>query len=413
MSPLDFMLSQQPQDEATPTGFDAWFANLMSTRRQIKGDMRGEKIVGGTFSGMTTEEARQRAQEMWQQLPPDQQNEWATRATGAPLLAPSEQGEQPPKELPPLLRNNPNAPGLNSPSMGSGRSTTGPGRNVAERFAAMGAAQAVRAAGAKEAVTAKRIEQVLNPTQTVDAARAVRDAALAQSGITDMGGGKKALSNKYGTGFATQGGLPTPGPHVYDDGKPVDMAASRAKGSIVTMPGDNAVPSVAFKEDIAAKVAAAAPGAGARLAQDRGVEIGALHMANMASGDYQKAVSYVNTPQTPVTPPPAALPDDRPGVASRNFSASIAARTLPSPAKAVAATKQPVAQPVQTPPVAAAPVVGGITPPPPAPPAAKPVINRQRPTAPAPLPTTQRTRNAPKPGPSFEPRTQPWAPVIG
>lgn len=373
-SPLDYPLGQDA--EVQPTGFDAWFASLMSARRQIKGNMRGEKIMGGTFSGMNTEEARQKAQEMWQQLPPDQQNEWATKATGSPLLAPSEQGDQAPKELPPLLRNNPNAPGLNSPTMGTygGKSGTSPGQNVVERFVEMGAAQAVRAAGAKEAVTAKRVEQVLNPGQTVDAARAVRDAALAQSGITDMGGGTMALNNKYGTGFATQRGPATPGAHVWDNGKPVDMAASRTKNSIVTMPGDNAVPSVAFKEDIAAKVSAAAPGAGARLAGDRLVE----QTQYVLGQNYQKdAKSLRNWQQAQVAAQPKGpdiqavnagavaslpFPVKAPVVQPPGSGVLLPGKTLRGSPQPAASAMTPVVAPVQ-PTQAATPVAGSVKPP--------------------------------------------------
>ena len=229
----------------------------------------------------------------------------------------------------------------------------------------------MRAAGAKEAVIAKRVEQTLNPAQTVDAARAVRDAALAQSGITDMGGGKKALSNKYGTGFATQGGPPTPGPHVYDDGKPVDMAASRAKGSIVTMPGDNAVPSVAFKEDIAAKVAAAAPGAGARLAGDRLVEqtqyvLGQNYQKDAKSlRNWQQAqvaaqpkgpdIQAVNTGAIASLPFPVKTPVTQPP----GSGVLLPGRTLTGSPKPAASVMAPVVTPAQ-PTQATAPVVGGI-----------------------------------------------------
>jgi hypothetical protein len=157
----------------------------------------------------------------------------------------------------------------------------------AEASAASQQALGQRQAAAKMAVRDTRIQQVTNPGETVDRIRTVQEAERNQMGITDLGGGTKAMSNKYGTGFAkrmTAEEYATRAPGVIRDEKgTVDTAAlmaAAASGGAPTVPykpgpgqgfpsltAGEARPQV--QQQIASGITAAAPGAPARLAQDK------------------------------------------------------------------------------------------------------------------------------------------------
>ena len=111
----------------------------------------------------------------------------------------------------------PNAPSFNSPTMGKygeDQSGTSPGANVAERFLEMGQQQAQRLQFAKNTVTTAKAAQAAVPANKPMMPR--------------------SISTPYGTGSVTFNQPKPMGPTVFDGGKPVDMAASRAAGTIVT-----------------------------------------------------------------------------------------------------------------------------------------------------------------------------------
>ena len=111
----------------------------------------------------------------------------------------------------------PNAPTFNSPTMGKygeDQSGTSPGANVAERFLAMGQQQDQRLQYARNSVTAAKAAQAATPPNKPMLPR--------------------SISTPYGTGSVTFNQPKPMGPTVFDGGKPVDLAASRAAGTIVT-----------------------------------------------------------------------------------------------------------------------------------------------------------------------------------
>jgi len=126
--------------------------------------------------------------------------QWLARASGDMGGGAKAMGQ-----LPENMRGMPNAPDLSGFQQfdKQGRQVSGPSPSARQRFMDSVNQGAVRAQAAKKAVQDRKAWQAANPEAVADMSIAARDAQLAQSGITDMGGGTKAMSNKYGTGFAT------------------------------------------------------------------------------------------------------------------------------------------------------------------------------------------------------------------
>lgn len=277
--------SPAPQQPITP--LELYQAHQLRGGRDTGGFRPGgssfSAFKGAGIKGADHNDARLNAASAWHKMPHGDQIDWLS-ANGAPPDMIAEHTKKAPAApaLPASVLAMPNQPDVNG-----GR----PGKNVMQRFAAMGAADASRNAAVKQAVTAAHAAQVVNPAATVDAARAVRDAALAKDGITDLGGGNKVMSNKYGSGFATQlspDQMKTRKPGVIRDEKgTVDVGKMMAnKGGNGPVPYVPPTPGTPFansptagetrpevQQQIATGIASLMPGASKRLEADRNREV--------------------------------------------------------------------------------------------------------------------------------------------
>jgi hypothetical protein len=275
------------------SGFNAFFASLSAKTRGVKGSMRGISNLGGKWAGKTPEEARQLAMEEYAALPDEEKMQWESKASGEQL--------KPGGAMP-------------FPSVSTGRMSktlvSGESPTAASRKAAMDGTAAANAAAAKAAVTARKAQQDANPAAVVDMNIAAKNENLAKSGITDMGGGTKAMSNQYGTGFAetlTKEQFAARKPGVIRDEKgTVDMAALK-KGKLAYDPTEMGAGAIAYgsptagtpalnmdagdelRKSIASKVMAAAPGAAERLAADRARMISAMPPPKVAQAAQKPA----------------------------------------------------------------------------------------------------------------------------
>lgn len=310
-------------DEQPISGFNAWFASRMSKTRGVKGSMRGMSNLGGPWAGKTPEEARQLAMEEYAALPDQEKMQWESRASGEQLRP---GGAMPFESV---------STGRMGKPLVSGASPT-----AAARKAEMDSAAASLAKAAKDAVASRKAWQDANPAAVVDMNIAAKSENLAKSGITDMGGGKMAMSNRYGTGYVEmltpeQMATRKPGT-IIDEKGVVDVSAMMAnKGQGTTVPyktGTTATPALnmdagdQIRQGIAAKVAAAAPGAAERLAADRNRMLSAMPSAKPA------------TAAAPVQPAaaPSALPAMPPAVKTA------AKQAAPHVARAAASVISPI-----------------------------------------------------------------------
>ena len=247
-------------------------------------DQRRGRFTKGPFAGMSLTEAQDHAPVLWQQMAqndPNYAETWDSRANGRTT---ERRGV---KQLPRSLRRLPNAPDLSRPAQRDPVNGTlvrsGASPYAAGTFQAMNNALTMRKATAKQAVADKRAQQVLDVPGTVDRAIAAKNQQLAQDGITDLGGGEKSLSNKYGTGYATTSATPRkfgskPGA-IMDENGVVDLNKTRAANTVINTPGSSGNTALnmdardAVRADIGQKVNAAMPGAADRLAADRNREI--------------------------------------------------------------------------------------------------------------------------------------------
>lgn len=247
-------------------GFAAYAAAEFAGSNE-HGSMKGIKLKGGRFSGKTKEEAYQELRKEYAGMGDEDKMRWEGIGRGDDLRT----GANPTPQLPPSLRGAPNAPDLSGPNAS---------RTAAARYQAMNADSAARAGNAGVAVAARKEWQAANPEAVADMSIAANDDRLAKSGITDMGGGYRAMDNKYGTGIATPA---TPGTMPFGPGRTgvirdengaVDMQAL-GKGELAYVP--NAAPPVAaYQENIQSTIAEAAPGAMGRRAADREKVIASL-----------------------------------------------------------------------------------------------------------------------------------------
>lgn len=179
-----------------------------------------------------------------------------------------------------------------------------------DRFSTMAQNQIDRANAGRQAVYNKHAEQILNPAGTVDRNIAAKNENLAQSGITDMGGGRKILSNKYGTGVSLRPGDPgygtNNGPHIIEKGQGVKVSGDKIVPDGAPVPGG--ISRATMKEDIAAKTAGIAPGASDRLAADRTKAIARQTQENAPMVGAAKTQLGLDAAPTSAAPPVVAKP---------------------------------------------------------------------------------------------------------
>ena len=253
-----------PHAADTTPGRDAWF-----DRHTQNLDPAGV-VRGGVFDGMTHPEALAQRDSLWSQVSHGMQNIWNATAQGATspasLAALSARIPTPQATLP-----------AKTPCQSSGTDCVPSGHG-----SAMGAAPAQQPspasapspdpAATRQAIIDQHTSQVMNPGATVDAARLVREAGLAADGVRDLGGGNRMINNPHATGVAVTGATPTPGPHVFDNGRPVDLAASKQAGTITYGTGEG-LAAGQLRSAINNQVAALVPGADERLKKDRDQEV--------------------------------------------------------------------------------------------------------------------------------------------
>lgn len=277
------------------------------------------KVVGAKVSGANMAEADMNALKQFDKLSPSQQLQWGIENGAPPKMIEAHKATMPQAPaLPPSVLAMPNQPDRAGPK---------PGVNVDQRFAAMGAADASRNAAVKRAVTAAHAAQVKNPEGTIDAAIAVHDAALAKDGITDLGGGNKAMKNKYGSGFA----VPMPeGPRqpgvIRDEKGTVDVGKMmKNKGGNGPVPYVAPTPGTPFansptagemrpetQQQIATGIANLMPGADKRRQKDAEREVEVFRDNNAfqyGSGIFDRVNNYLESGgfTTGNQTPPAAI----------------------------------------------------------------------------------------------------------
>jgi hypothetical protein len=191
-------MEQQPDNS---DGFAQWFTESNADGQY---DEKESKYTSGKYRGKTLNEATALAREEFAALSkstPGFSDKWGSRARGDDVS----QGPKAMGQLPENMRGMPNAPDLSGFQQfdKQGRQVAGPSPSARQRFMDSVTQGAVRAQTAKQAIQDRKAWQEANPGAVADQAIAANDARLAESGITDMGGGTKSMSNKYGTGFAT------------------------------------------------------------------------------------------------------------------------------------------------------------------------------------------------------------------
>ena len=336
--------AQTPQAPATPTLRHYYAASQTNGGREVGGFKLGggtySKVVGAKVAGANMAEADMNALKQFDKMSPSQQLQWGIDNGAPPKMIEAHKAGMPQTPtLPPSVLAMPNQPDVNG-----GR----PGTNVMQRFAAMGAADASRNAAVKQAVTMAHAAQVAapegeiaNPGGAVNAAIAVRDAALAKDGITDLGGGAKAMKNKYGSGFAA----PMPeGPRqpgvIRDEKGTVDVATMmEGKGKLDAVPYVPPIAGTPFEkgltagsvrpqmqQQIATGIADLMPGADKRRVADRSREVknyAARQVATYGSDLGDKIKTFASESQPGFTGPftPSSLagkPNAKPVVAANS-----------------------------------------------------------------------------------------------
>lgn len=314
-----------------PTALEFYQAKRLSGGRETGGFKQGGSsytaFKGAAIKGADIGDARLNAATEWHKMPHASQIDFLTKNGARPDLIASHQAAAP--AMPALqasvlaLPNQPDRAGPN------------PGVNVDQRFGAMAQQNTDRNAAVKKAVTTAHASQVANPAATVDAARAVQAAGLAKDGITDLGGGNKVMSNKYGSGFATQlspDQMKTRKPGVIRDEKgTVDVGKMMAnKGGTGPVPYVPPTPGTPFansptagetrpevQQQIATGIASLMPGASKRLEADRNREVTSYADANAAqygANVATKATNYIKSGgfTTGDGTPPAAIAKSSP-----------------------------------------------------------------------------------------------------
>jgi hypothetical protein len=315
-------MEQQPDNDGA---FAQYFTE---TNADGQLDPKSGKYTSGPYKGKTLNEAMAMGRDEFAALnksTPGFADKWGSRARGEDVST----GPKAMGQLPENMRGMPNAPDLSGFQQfdKQGRQVSGPSPSARQRFMdSVGQASAKKTA-ATNAVNQRKIEQINNPAMVADMSIAAKDAQLAQSGITDLGGGTKAMTNKYGTGFAT---TMTPQEAadrkagktfgtIMDEKGSVDvkgMMANKGKGTTTPyQPGSTETPSLnmdagdAIKAGIQTSIAGAMPGADARRASDRMKTVAAVQaqQAPMASTPgFSPTIAGPLNP-TPQIPPPAGV----------------------------------------------------------------------------------------------------------
>ncbi|HYF37595.1 MAG TPA: hypothetical protein VD994_20000 [Prosthecobacter sp.] len=272
--------ASSPDSRPHILGFNAFKASKLAGGRKVT-DRHGTRYLGGKVSGEPMEvDAELHAE--YAALSDDAKAEWEARGTGDNL---KQQGASAVQQLPPAFARMPNAPDLAGPLAS---------RTAGARFMQSVQQVAARNQAATAAAQALRQQQIAHPEIAVDSAIAARDARLAESGITDMGGGTRVMSNQYGTGISTK---LTPEQIaqrrpalIIDEKGVVDTAKMMAnKGTGTTVPylaGTQETPALNMdrrdevRSGIQAGITAAVPGAGERRAADRAKSISNFSIAN-------------------------------------------------------------------------------------------------------------------------------------
>lgn len=254
---------------------------------------------------------------------------------------------QPP--VPDWIKNQPNAP--NGPGVSG---------DAMDRFATMTKQQFNRRDEAKTAVLNTHAAQILNPTATVDRNTQAKTENLAKDGITDLGGGRMSLSNKYGTGAVLQPGDPgyrNNGPHIIENGQGVKVSDDKVVPAGAPVPGG--ISRAAMKEDIAAKTAGLAPGASDRLAADRTKAIARQTQENAPMvGAAKTQLGLDEAPATTPKPSPVVAPmPPKPSFMATDVGMGNPGQDSMGPVPGTAAPAMPMMRPPVPPPsVVAAPV---------------------------------------------------------
>lgn len=385
-------------------GFAQWFTEDNADGQY---DEKLGKYTSGKYRGKTRNEAKSLARDEFaalNQSTPGFADKWRSRARGDDVS----QGPRAMGQLPENMRGMPNTPDLSGFQQfdKQGRQVAGPSPSARQRFMDSVNQGAVRAQTAKQAVQDRKAWQAANPGAVADMSIAARDAQLAESGITDMGGGTKAMSNKYGTGFATPMTAKEAADRkagktfgtIIDEKGVVDvkgMMANKDTGTTTPyQPGTtemgedgrlmsnasalNMDARDANRADIQSKIAAAIPGAEERRAADRAKVIETIKSAVPAP-----AVASSMTPAR-TSPLPGvggmATPNLTPGEARKRevkalpLGADMASKAIYN-AKMYGAGKPPAAAPA----VSAAPPPAVEAPKPPVTPATSQVAPKTRP----------------------------------
>jgi hypothetical protein len=286
----------QPDNEG---GFSQWF---IETNAGAQFNKETQRYDSGPFKGKTLPEAQTLGRDMFTALNksnPGFADQWGSRARGEDVST----GPKAMGQLPENMRGIPNAPDLSGFQQfdKQGRQVAGPSPSARQRFMDGVAQAAGRKAEAKQAVQDRIKWQKENPGAVADMSIAARDAQLAESGITDLGGGTKAMTNKYGTGFATK---MTPqeaadrkagktAGTIMDEKGVVDVKGMMANKGVGTttpyQPGSTETPSLnldardANRSNIQSSIAAAIPGADERRAADRRKTVNAISVQNAST----------------------------------------------------------------------------------------------------------------------------------
>jgi hypothetical protein len=351
---------QQPDNS---DGFSQWFTESNADGQY---DEKEGRYTSGKYRGKTLNEATAMARDEFAALnksTPGFADKWGARARGNDVS----QGPRAMGQLPENMRGMPNAPDLSGFQQfdKQGRQVAGPSPSARQRFMDSVQQGAVRAQTAKQAVQDRKAWQQANPGAVADMSIAANDARLAESGITDMGGGTKAMSNQYGTGFATN---MTPQEAadrkagktfgtIMDEKGVVDvkgMMANKGKGTTTPyVAGSQDTPALnmdardANRAAIQAKTIAAMPGAEDRRAADRVKATNAITATNASNAVGEAVANF--TPKTMWSPWNAAI--DGPAI---NAGSQVGVDSANTALSAAGLQRRAVLSPIDIPPLGTA-----------------------------------------------------------
>ena len=290
-------------------GFARYLAEQTADHGGVNKSMKGRRYTQGRFRGKSPDEATEILRREYEAFGDDIKAGYEGQARGDTLKSSQAMGGSAASKLPFA------GPKTTMTDMRGRPVSFGPSASAPARQAQMDAEHRGRIAAAGAAVRAVQDEQRANPAAVAARIQGARDAELAKDGITDMGGGTMAMQNQYGTGFVTHAepGAPRKPGRIFDEKGEVDVGKMMgSKGTGTTVPylknGGDAI-GADVRGQIQQGIAAAAPGAEARRAADAARMTAQLQAANTSAASAM--------PFPPPAASQAALPDDRPGVASQ------------------------------------------------------------------------------------------------